>query len=190
MPSPPIRRVLTGVLLVMIPILALPDPPPPPPRQVFMGGQYVYFPIHSMHMYMNGMKLNEWTRVRVRITGLGEEAPWEYSIRALGSAFNGDKPSNTLDLDFLRIQVALGTNNFDPANITLESTGPFEISASEQLLVSGNGNGEFVLIISYELVSEIDPDPDPDPDPASNNRLLGQTADYYSILLETILTAP
>ena len=143
-----------------------------------------------MHMYNNGMELKDWTRVRVRITGLGEETPWQYNIRARETAFNGDIPSNTLALDFLRIQVALGSNTFDSDNITLASTDPFEISASEQLLVSGKGNGEFVLIISYELVSEIVSDPDPDPDPASNNRLLGQTADYYSILLETILTAP
>lgn len=166
-----IRRILAGGLLVMIPFLAFQNPP----RQVFFGGQYVYFPIHSMHMYKNGMELNDWTRVRVSITGLDSDTDWIYTIRALKNAFDGDMNPNTLDLDFLSLQVALGTNNFDPANINLESTVPFEISASEQLLVSGKGNGEFILIISYKLGT----------DPL--NPLLGQTADYYSVLLETKL---
>ncbi|MFN3554770.1 MAG: hypothetical protein ACK4VN_02265 [Bacteroidales bacterium] len=160
------RRILTGALLVMIPFLAIPDPP----RQVFAGGQFVQFPINSLHKYRNGMELNNWTRVRVRVDGLTPTTNWRYIIYALDEDMIGDMPPNKLDLDYLKIQVVL--TSISGFTIITADTAPTDLSQIEHIFVTGQGNGEFELLISYKL--GIDP----------LKPLLGERPDFYNVDLE------
>lgn len=155
-------------MLIFFPVFAYSADPVG--RQVFAGGQFVQFPINSFQKYNNGMELNDWTRVRVSIQNLPPGTTWRYKIYTFKTEIIGEMPPNTLDLDYLKIQVVL-VNSSGFASINVD-TAPIDLSITQHSFVTGEGNGEFELLISYKL--GIDP----------LKPLLGENPDYYFVDLE------
>jgi hypothetical protein len=134
------------------------------------SGGNVPFTINSFNRYKSGTELNDWTRFKVLIDETIPPGDWRLEVSASDPDIIGDY-TNKLDLDYLRIKVEVfneipeGTINIDYP----EYPGFTELIYGPKILLTGTGNVEFDLYISYSLGTDLD------------KTLLGQNPDYYFV---------
>jgi hypothetical protein len=133
-------------------------------------GGNVVFHINSIKKYNDGQELNNWTRLAISISGLAPADVWRIEVSADGSKLQGDNWGRDLDVDYLSVSasaydIPAASLVYFPINI---------MAAGPQNLITGTGNGIFVVNLSYGIGLDL---------LGTDNILLGEWPDYYTVLL-------
>ncbi len=133
-------------------------------------GGNVVFHINSLTKYNDGQELNTWTRLAISVSGLGATDGWRVEVLTEDPKLQGDNWGRDLDVDYLSVSAS----PFNPASATLNYFPINTISPAPQNLITGQGNGLFVVTISYGIGLDL---------LGTDNILLGEWPDYYTVRL-------
>jgi hypothetical protein len=133
------------------------------------GGNAV-FHINSIKKYNDGQSLDNWTRLSISISGLGAADGWRVEVLAEDPTLDGDNWGRNLDVDYL--SVSASANN--PASGALNYFPVNAVGVGPQNLITGTGNGLFIVNVSYGLGLDL---------LGTDNILLGEWPDYYTVRL-------
>ncbi len=130
------------------------------------SGGNVPFHINSFRKYVEGDELHAWTRFALLIENLDPADTWRLEVLASDSELAGDY-GRELDLHY----ISISANHFNVDSEDLDYFPVNELSDIPQTLVTGSGDGLFVITINYSIGKD------------PGNRLLGEYPDYYFVNL-------
>lgn len=146
-------------------------------RILIESGGRASFHINSFRSYTEGVTLKDWTRIALDISdAVDENDEWKLEVQPMGNAggnlneLEGDYYGRKLDVAFIGISAKPIIN----PNGSIEDSNIPALDGQKQILITGRGNGRFVIMISYHIGME--------------SPLLGQAADYYELFLDFHLT--
>lgn len=121
-----------------------------------MGGSSVTFHVNSLKKWQEGVTLEGWSRVRVRLNNdTSDPTPingWQFNVKARSTHIAPDGPGTNMDLETLEIRAI----NVEPLQGTYTGNTPpvtVPLNSDYTMLLSDNqvSNVDLIVTISYDL---------------------------------------